>query len=437
MRVSRAFFGCLVAASCHSFLYAQNTVAESELILGPVVPLGDLEIPAVEDVVPNDEPKQVPVAGSNRIERGRRTGMAQLVVANHDLPVFSPEGLPVPDAQTEPSRVIRQPMPAPTIQMVQRATPLPQRPAIHPDQVRSHLMAAAQSLQAAGLADDANQIFSIQQRFTQDHYQNLLLTYKEGQVQMLQAEIAGLKQRQSSSVVETNVHLRLQMIRLQSPERDEFVKALAEISSSFRSADVARDPSRRDIYGLFDAETEAVRVLIDDVIRTKNAVVIAEPSATVLNGRTVHVAYEPETSTPAVVLMGQRNRVPQQNAASMFELSPHVTSAATIRLKLLADVACRLPRKTGPDNGLRSFRTRMEKVVEVKPGHSLVLVGPSEYVAASESKIELSGCDLILITPTIVNRHEAIPAPLPAPFPRVDDVRQPVIEAKVIRGANE
>lgn len=92
-----------------------------------------------------------------------------------------------------PIRVIGQPMPAPTGEPYGFGVP-PVVPPVHPDEIQSHLSAAAAQLAMAGLNVEAQRIQEFQQHFQREHSQRLLITFKEFQLKVLQEEIAILKQ---------------------------------------------------------------------------------------------------------------------------------------------------------------------------------------------------------------------------------------------------
>lgn len=109
-----------------------------------------------------------------------------------------------------PLRVIGQPMPAPTGEPFYT----PVLPPIHPDQIQSHLSAAAAQLEMAGLNAESQRIQEFQQQFQRDHAQRLLIAFKEFQLKMLQEEIAILKQQPPAPSPITDIVIEAKAIKV-------------------------------------------------------------------------------------------------------------------------------------------------------------------------------------------------------------------------------
>ncbi|WP_010586804.1 hypothetical protein [Schlesneria paludicola] len=441
MRVSRAFFGSLVVASCHSFAFAQAGISDSELILGPIIPIGILEDDATISASPIIEPELgpvVPLAGTTAIEVRRLSAAPRLAVSNPELGIFTVEeaSAPTPQVHTAQAGVIRQPAAAPTIQMVHRMAPNSPRPVVHPEQVRAHLTTAIQSLQTAGMAEEANQVLAIQQRFLQRQYQELLVAHKESQVQALQEEIARLKQSQATTANDAQVTLQLQLVRVNRDQRETLVKALREMSSTIHPSNPLQVLNPCATEGIFDVEGQAVRELVNGFTGMQRAKIVAEPSATVLNGRTVHFACEPESAMAAFVVTPRANRPLSRIAGSMFEVCPNVMPTGMLRVGLVADVACQLPKPIGDKDGNPMRRIRVETVMDLRPGRTLAFVGPSESAVQGQPNLEHPWCDLVVVTPTVIHGPASMPIPSHAAFPVEHAIPRPLIEAKAIKQSN-
>lgn len=197
MRFLRSLPYCFAFVAGTTLVHGQSPVSDDEPQLGPIVLIATGSQDPNEPGLLPDEAELGPIVPIS----------AKYEVSDESLPVnirlVNDEFYPQPPDESEgfprlslgEIRVIGGLVPAPVLEPL----PLPIPPAaspIHPDEIQSHLSAAAAQLAAAGLLTESQAIVEFQHQFQRQHSQRLLLAFKEAQLKALQAEIDFLKQSQ-------------------------------------------------------------------------------------------------------------------------------------------------------------------------------------------------------------------------------------------------
>lgn len=434
MRLPRALLDSLVILAGTSSAFAQTAEVPSELVLGPVVFIASNVQDTEMILITFEDPELGPVVPIASSAEGiaEATQPSPLNFSREEIQYLpGVEASPNPYYGRVPIKVIGHGGAAP-IETVTACLPSGQDGVCHPDQIQVHFSNLAEQLAAAGLAEEAEQIQELQKAFQDEHYQRLLIAFKESQLRKLQAEIEGLKQDELNR---SQIALRLQIIELKPEGRQSVVRKLQDFGSRSAITDSERELAC-EFLELNDHKLAEFNQLLEQLAVDGCAKIVAQPSATTLSGRNVRFLTG---SGEFAVRAGNEPQMSADDGKPSFIgsgilVKPQILGAHKIRVAMILQEQKDVPSAINLGTISEKLQTtRLETVTEITSGQSVALVTPEQHNSANDQQKQTSNL-LFVITPEIVVVPRQTQNPVASPA--IYAPRPAAVEAKFIKKAS-